>query len=264
MRQIDHIHRMTENQIKKMDTLTMSIYQLFYKTISSQDFKQHVNMVVSVSIELYRVLVSSLLIIFIPQKCGDRICTIYDNMNKTDVYYKSGVIINWITMSVFIIMYFTEIRREEKLIKLLEVNNTISTDNDSVGIRLNVFPEYKKQQLFQVDQHYQYTSYIVTIIFIVNTIYSWQIIYIYSLGNQTLMNFVTNILFMISKLTNVFGIIHTEKNIFFSAYLNTKVQFNDIDPRETMKINVRSSNTEHHYKIEMIDSGGFSIVEEEL
>lgn len=246
------------NKMKQIENAPMDMYHFLYKKIKSQDFKQHVNMILSVSIELYRVLVSSLLILFIPQKCDDHICSITENLYEPGVDYRICIIINWITMSFFLLMYFTEIRREEKLIKLLEVNNTISTDNDSVGRRLNIFPEYKKDQLFQVDTQYQYTSYIVSVVFVVNTIYSWKVIYVYSLGNQTLINFVTNILFMISKLTNIFGIIHTDKNIFFSAYLNTKVQFNDIDPREIIKIrNASLREKEVYYELELIEDGGF-------
>lgn len=199
-------------------------------------------MVISVSIELYRVMVSSLLLLFIPQDCGQEMCTISDNLNETDQKYKIGFILNYITTGAFVLMYITEIRREKKLIKLLEVNPTISTDNESVGQRLTVFPEYKRNQLISVVQQYQYASYFVIAVFIINTIFSWQVIYPRSLGNQTLLNFVTNILFMISKLSNVLTIIHTNENIFFSAYFNTKVQFNDIDPRETVKIERRSSS----------------------
>lgn len=235
-----------------------------YAIVTNQDFRQHVNMCVSVSLELYRVLVSSLLLLFIPQSCGDNICELTDNLNNPDRHYQIGFIINWITMVVFVIMYATEIRREEKLIKLLEVNNTISTDDQSVGRRLEVFPEYKKDQLFQVDKHYQYVSYIACVVFIVNTGYSWQMIYDRSLGNQTLMNFVTNILFMVSKMTNVIGIINTDKNVFFSAYLNTKVQFNDIDPREVQKIKRLSIKeaSSINCTIEMVDGGGFCFIEE--
>jgi hypothetical protein len=242
-----------------------TIYEIIYTTMTNQDFQQHTNMVISVSLELYRVLVSSLLLLFIPQSCGDNICELTDNLNNPDRHYQIGFIINWITMATFFIMYAAEIRREEKLIKLLEVNNTISTDDHSVGRRLNIFPEYKKQQLFQVDKHYQYISYIASVVFIVNTIYSWQVIYIHSLGNQTLMNFVTNILFMVSKMTNVIGIINTDKNVFFSAYLNTKVQFNDIDPREIEKIkrlSLKEVDSENAtYSIEMVDGGGFCLIE---
>jgi hypothetical protein len=185
-------------------------------------------------------------------------------MNNPDRHYQVGVIFNWVTMAGFVIMYASEIRREEKLIKLLEVNNTISTDDQSVGRRLDIFPEYKKVQLFHVDKYYQYASYMASIIFIVNTIYSWQMIYDRSLGNQTLMNFVTNILFMVSKMTNVIGIINTDKNVFFSAYLNTKVQFNDIDPREIRKIkrlSLKELNSTN-CSIEMLDGGGFCFIED--
>jgi hypothetical protein len=52
---------------------------------------------------------------------------------------------------------------------------------------------------------------------------------------------------MISKLSNVLTIIHTDNNIFFSAYLNTKVQFNDIDPREIVKVNRSSVNNQTEF-----------------
>ena len=222
-----------------MDQITYipkTFYQLLYDTVTNQDFQQKTNMVVSVSLELYRVMVSSLLLLFIPQDCNNDMCTLSENLNETDHQYKIGFILNYITVAAFVIMYMSEIRREEKLIKLLEVNPSISTDNESVGQRLEIFPQYKKDQLYNVDQQYKYASYFAGAVFIVNTIFSWNVIYPRSLGNQTLLNFVTNILFMIAKLSNVLTIIHTDDNIFFSAYLNTKVQFNDIDPREIVKI----------------------------
>jgi hypothetical protein len=55
---------------------------------------------------------------------------------------------------------------------------------------------------------------------------------------------------MISKLTNILGIINTEKNIFFSAYLNTKVQFNDLDPREIEKLYMIEMKNEIYDKME--------------
>jgi hypothetical protein len=174
-------------------------------------------------------------------------------------------VLNYLTVAAFVLLYATEIRREEKLIKLLEVNPTISTDNDSVGQRIESFEEYKKHQLYQVDQHYHYSSYFVICIFIINTIYSWRVIYIYSIGNQTLLNFVTNILFMISKLSNVLVIINTDKHVFFSAYLNTKVQFNDIDPKEVMKIKNRKieDKIQKDFTFKLLEGGGFEMTEED-
>lgn len=241
-----------------MDQITYipkTCYQIIYDTITNQDFQQKSNMAISVSLELYRVMVSSLLLLFIPQDCNKDMCTLSDNLNETDRQYKIGFILNYITVAAFILMYITETRREEKLIKLLEVNPTISTDNDAVGQRLEIFSEDKRKQLHHVVQNYRYASYLASTMFIVNTIFSWNVIYPRSLGNQTLLNFVTNILFMISKLSNVLTIIHTDDNIFFSAYLNTKVQFNDIDPREIVKIH--SSFVNENKGFMFLDGGGF-------
>jgi len=251
-----------------MDRVTyipQTFYQMVYNTLKNQDFQQKTNMVVSVSLELYRVMVSSLLLLFIPQACGTNTCTLEENLGRTD--YKTGFALNYLTVAAFILLYATEIRREEKLIKLLEVNPTISTDNASIGQRIENFEEYKKHQLYQVDEHYQYASYIVISIFVINTIYSWRLIYMNSIGNQTLLNFVTNILFMISKLSNVLVIINTDKHVFFSAYLNTKVQFNDIDPREVIKIKNRKTDEkiekEKEFTFKLLEGGGFEITEED-
>ena len=238
-----------------------SVYEKIKYTIYSQDFQQKLNMCVSVSLELYRVMISSLLVVFVPQSCDGQVCELMENFNSEDIRYTIVLGSNYITMVSFMIMYMCEIRREEKLIKVLEVNNTISTDNDSVGKRLDLFDDKKRQNLFNIDKHYQYISYFVMCLYVINTTLSGIVINDYSLGNQTLVIFLTNILFMISKLSNVYIIVNTDKNIFFSAYLNTKVQFNDIDPHEMTKIERRKSLEQNVKKIE--ESRGFCLLEKE-
>lgn len=257
-------------QLSQLNRVPTSMYDYLHKVVTSQDFRQKMIMIFSVSVELYRVMVSSLLLIFIPQRCeNNNMCTIIQNVTNKDGNYHIGLIINYITMSCFIVLYMCEIRREEKLIKLLEVNNRISSDNESVGKRLEMFPEDKRKLLFSIDNQYKNISYLVMGVFVVNTIYSWFIIYEHSLGNQTLFNFITNILFMLTKLSTIVVIIRTKKNVFFSAYLNTKVQFNDIDPMEMKKIKklriidamtARLSET----KIQLLDEGGFEVIDPEL
>ena len=242
-----------------MDTLYKHISKKIENIIYSQDFQQKLTMTVNVSFELYRMMISSLLILFVPQKCDDHICIFMENIKHPSHIYFITLIINYITMCSFLIMYICEIRREDKLIKVLEVNNTISTDNDSVGKRLEVLDTKKRDQLFLIDKYYQYTSYLAILIYVFNAVISGIIIQEYSLGNQTLMVYLTNILFMINKFSNVYIIINTDKNIFFSAYLNTKVQFNDIDPREIEKIKHRKS-IEHNIK-EIERTRGFCLLE---
>ncbi len=255
-----------------MKPIRTSFYDQGKKIVTSQDFQQQTNMIISVSLELYRVMISSLLIIFVPQRCGDHVCSLMENLHSDNNTYFIGLVINYLTGIAFVIMYIFEMRREEKLIKLLEVNNTISTDNESVSKRLDIFPEEKRQKLFAMDSHYQYASYSVMYIYAVNIIFSGIVINDYSLGNQTLVIFLTNLLFMMTKLSNVYIIINTDKNIFFSAYLNTKVQFNDIDPHELEKIEKQQlidaleivesgDNLLEKNKLKMLMGGGFYIAE---
>ena len=238
-----------------------SIYNRIKQTVYSQDFQQKLNMCISVSLELYRVMISSLLVVFVPQNCDGQVCELMENYNSSDIRYTIALGSNYITMISFMLLYMCEIRREEKLIKILEVNKTISTDNESVGKRLDLFDEKKRKQLFDIDRHYKYISYYVMCLYSINTTLSGVVINDYSLGNQTMVIFLTNILFMISKLSNVYNIINTEKNIFYSAYLNTKVQFNDIDPHEEVKIERRKSLEQNVKKIE--ESRGFCLLEKE-
>lgn len=257
-------------QLSQLNRVPTSMYDYLHKVLTSQDFRQKMIMVFSVSVELYRVMVSSLLLIFIPQRCeNNNMCTIIQNVTNKDGNYRIGLIINYITVSCFIVLYMCEIRREEKLIKLLEVNNRISSDSESVGRRLEMFTEDKRNLLFSIDNQYKNISYLVMCMFVVNTMYSWFIVYEHSLGNQTLFNFITNILFMLTKLSTIVVIIRTKKNVFFSAYLNTKVQFNDIDPMEMKKIKklrIIDAMTERksETKIQLLDEGGFEIIDPEL
>ena len=66
--------------------------------------------------------------------------------------------------------------------------------------------------------------------FVINSIISGVVVYNYSLGNQTTTTIITNILFMVSKLGDVYVTVNTEQNIFYSAYLKGKIQYNGVDP----------------------------------
>jgi hypothetical protein len=207
------------NAVKRLKTI-----------VTDQDNNQKINATIAVTLELYRVLVSTLLILFVPQKCIDHVCTIHENMETESNLYTTGLVFNFTTMFVFIIMYSVEIKRENKLITYLEVNNSNPTDSQSVGMALRKLSDEKRLSIIQLDQYYQKISYAAIVSFIINSILSGLVVYDYSLGNQTTTTIITNILFMVMKLVDVYTIINTEENVFYSAYLKGKVQFNDVDP----------------------------------
>jgi hypothetical protein len=200
----------------------------------NQDDKQKITVAFSVLLELYRVMVSTLLILFVPQKCNDHVCTMSENMVWQGPMYNSGVIVNFLTTASFLGMYYFETKRESKLIAYLEVSETCACDNETVGTNLKKLSKTRQDIIFYFDKRYQQAGYFAMFMFAFNTILSGFIVYDYYLDNQTTSTFVTNILFMITKIVDVYATVHTEKNIFYSAYMKQKLQYNDVDPNKIM------------------------------
>lgn len=217
-----------------------------HEKVTNQDTNQKLNATVSVAIEFYRVLVSSLLILFVPQKCQEHVCTLSENMETESKLYTAGLAINFITLAVFLTMYSLEIKRENRLITYLEVNKSNPTDNESVGRAIQRLPEEKRNSILHLDKYYQQSAYVAMCIFVLNSIVSGLVVYEYSLGNQTTTTIITNILFMVMKLADVYATVNTEKNIFYSAYLKGKIQFNDVDADK-----IESTITEKQPTLEM-------------
>ena len=71
--------------------------------------------------------------------------------------------------------------------------------------------------------------------------------------SKTITVLLTNLLFMGLKVSDVYSTVNTKKNVFYSAYLKNKVQFNDVDPD---KIMIQSSQVEElHEDIVSIEDG---------
>jgi hypothetical protein len=198
-------------------------------TINNQDFGQRVNVNISFIMELYRVVMASFLLMFVPQKCGEELCGIFENLFTSDLN-SVGFGVNVATFLSFLAMYSYEIRRENKMITYLHVNDELPRDNDAVDEALNQLGQSSKQEILRLDQNYQRTTYIAIAGFLVNTGLSSVVISKSYLDSKTTTALITNILFMAVKLIDAYGIAHTEKNIFYSAYLKSRLQFNDVDP----------------------------------
>jgi hypothetical protein len=202
----------------------------------SQDDKQKLNVLLSVLLEMYRVMVSTLLILFVPQRCNDHVCSMSENMVWQGPKYNAGIVVNFLTTASFVGMYYFETKRENKLIAYLEVNESSAFDDATVKKNLTKLSEGRQKLIFYFDKRYQQVGYFAMFMFVFNTILSGFVVYDYYLDNQTTSTFITNILFMLTKLADVYSIVHTERNIFYSAYMKEKLQYNDVDPNKVMTL----------------------------
>jgi hypothetical protein len=196
---------------------------------TDQDFNQRLGVSSSVVIELYKILSSSLLILFVPQNCNGEACTLSDNMVGTTGFYHFALAFNFFTLASFLLLYRVEVIRENSLIKYLDVNSELPNDNEHVEQRLQILPSEKRDKIISIDKYYQTLGYASIFIFIMNLVFSSVVVNQYYLSNQTTTTMITYTLVMVSKLSSVYTVANTEKNVFYSAYLKANVQYNDID-----------------------------------
>ena len=204
-----------------------------FTKINDQDTIQKLNVILTLCMEFYRILMGSLLLSFVPQKCGDHVCGITENLHSGGAYY-IVYIVNLMTLIGFFILYLVEVKRENKLITYLDVNTSKPTDAFNVSINMRALPHIKRENILYIDKIYQQIGCCAIAMYVFNTIVSAIVIYDNYLDNKTITAFLTNVLFMGSKVTEVYSIANTENNIFFSAYLKKRVQYNDVDPDKIM------------------------------
>ena len=190
-----------------------------------------------VTMEFYRLLVSSLLLIFVPQRCGDHACSYTENMQVTGTsherrLYTCGLFFNYCTLASFLILYAIEITREERLIRHLEVSPRVKADNLTMKAVLSMLEPLHLKELREVQSGYKVMGVLVTVLFAVNTVISAVIIANFSQGNLTVSTFVTNVLFMVQKLSTIHTANSAEENIFLSAYSQRQLQYNALDGNE--------------------------------
>ena len=195
-----------------------------------QDTLQRLSVGVQVLLEMYRVITSSLLILFVPQICVDHICTTTENLVWETNTYNTALCFNFISMAFLVNMYYMELVRENRLIKYLSVNPEFANDNEIVGKQLELLPVNKQNKIYSINRYYRVSSYGALIIYLLNVLLSCIAISKYYAGSQTVSTLVTYILFMLTKFGSVYSLVSTEKNIFYSAYMIGKIQYNDIDP----------------------------------
>ena len=214
----------------KRPSLYKQVSSKIVEKTSDQEFMQRVNMSISVLLELYRVITSSLLILFVPQLCEDHVCTYSENLIwESNMVYNVAIVFNFISLFSLSGMYAIEVKRENRLIKYLDVNINMPNGNEDVANALSVLPEDKRDKIIEIDQYYQYSFYISTFIYILNIMLSAVIANEYYLSGQTTSTFITYVLFLFTKLGSVYTIANTPKNVFYSAYLKSNVQYNDVD-----------------------------------
>mgnify|MGYP003704351087 CR=1 FL=1 len=188
----------TQIEIKNPD-----LYQRIntFVTVRNQNVYQRINVFINILFEFYRVISCSLLILFIPQQCeNNNVCYIKDKLKWNSTFYGVALIYNFITLLVFFFLYFLEMRRENVLIKYLDVNSELSYSGTDIEKLLDYIPKETKEKILEVHMNYKKYANILIYVYTINAILSGFIINKYKIPNQTISTFVTYILFILIEM----------------------------------------------------------------
>ena len=119
---------------------------------------------------------SNFVVQYLNEKKNDQ--EIKQNINRSDIISRLAISANLLTFLIFITLYVIEVRRENKLIKYLEVNRFTPVDNESVGEALTKLDDKRKTTILNYDRYYRNGGYLSTFGFILNTVLSLICVYI--------------------------------------------------------------------------------------
>lgn len=196
-------------------------------------------------LQFYRITTGTMLALFVPQSCGDHVCTLIENYEKTDFYHQLAISINAFSMSVFFICYIIELFREEWCVKYLDIDNNKSDNNLKQVIE--EFPKLNNR-MDKINKIYYYSFFINCLVYIINLGVTIKVLNDYYYNSATLSCFTSFVLLVLMKLYNSFEVAYQsiKNDKMTSAYVNEFVSYNVIDADFLEKRRIEDQNIENN------------------
>ncbi len=199
----------------------------------TQDQTQMISTTINFIVELFKVLMATLLAIFVPQRCpenADQLCTLQDNFKDLTDFNKGVIGLNFLALATFLSHYIIEYKREYWCIKHLDVDESKPINN--LEKEIENYQDIKKDMI-KLNHHYYRSSMVLFITNIGNFVASAVLIYkFFYLDYRSITVLLTNLLLITDKMIKSLKI--SKKSIKetmpYSAYMLTPVVFNTIDP----------------------------------
>ena len=179
-------------------------------------------------LQSYKIITGTLLTLFVPQSCGDQICTLTENYQNTELYHSITLYWNIFTACIFFMYYCIELRREEWSIKYLDIDNNKPDNSLKEIIKTEPILDKKMDKLnllyyrFLIATCFAYFINIMLTIKIINDKYH---------SISTLSCFTSFVLLVLMKLYN--SLIVSRESVkndkMMSAYMMEFVSYNVLD-----------------------------------
>lgn len=179
-------------------------------------------------LQSYKILTGTMLAVFVPQSCGDHVCTLTENINNEDFYHRSALGMNSLTMLLFFGYYLIELRREEWSIKYLDIDNN-KPDNSLKAIIITE-PKLDKQ-MDRLNKYYYNALLITGFFYFVNVLMTIKLLKDKYHSSSTISCFMSFSLLVTMKLYNSFSTARqsVKNDKMMSAYMSEFVSYNVLD-----------------------------------
>ena len=186
-------------------------------------------------LQMYKVMTGTLLALFVPQKCGDHICTIQENIDDSDRFHEMVLSWNILTSVLFIGYFLLELRREEWSIKYLDIDN----DKSDNSLKEEII-KYKDLdgKMDRINKYYYNIVRVTIFFYIINNLLSIRLLKDKYYSSTTFSCFFSFSLLVGMKLYNSYTV--AKNSVLYdkmtSAYMTEFVSYNVIDSDYLQKI----------------------------
>ena len=205
-----------------------------------QDFGQRIKVMGIFSLQFYKVLMGTMLSLFVPQACyeeiGDgseersnpQICTLTQNYENSDIYHQ--ITLSWNTLSFvcFVFCYVLELRRENWAIKFLDIDN----DKPDNSLKQIIILEPKlDKQMDRLNKCYFYGLSVTAFVYMINVLMMINVLYQDYHSMSTISCFISFVLLVQMKLYNSLSIAYqsVKSDKMMSAFMSEFVSYNVLD-----------------------------------
>lgn len=176
--------------------------------------------------EVYRTVISSYLIVFVPQNCDGYSCTISQNCSPTDELESAAISMNTLMAAYFCGMFLLEKERERTVKRHLIVDKSSATDKEYLIAMMQSMDEKPREEILRINNWYRVYTRGLLLFFFVNIGVSGTVIYKNYLNNTTATVFITNALFMINRIYKAIRITSSGEYNIYSAYRSDSILYN--------------------------------------
>jgi len=217
---------LTPNPITCNEIFTNFIDNLLENPDGRMTNSQNAIIFIFTCFEAYRTIISSFLIVFVPQNCGGYSCTILQNIMPTD-----DLEVTAISMNIFMALYFCAMfsieRMRETLVKQYFIaDKSYPTDKDYLMKMISDMQPDERRKILSLNRVYRIFAQFLLLVFFVNAGISCTVIQKNYLNNTTTTVFVTNALFMINRIYKALKVTSSGEYNIYSAYRTDSILYN--------------------------------------